>query len=76
MSDMSKQPSGRTPLIAKVVAKAGSVKAVAQAVGLTPQAVSLWTQIPTDKIEAIEQLTGIPAAELRPDLAKLFQQVA
>lgn len=37
---------------------------------LTPQAVSQWKRIPHKRLKKIAELTGIPATELRPDLAE------
>lgn len=32
------------------------------------QAVSQWTRIPVDRVRDVEQITGIPRHELRPDI--------
>jgi DNA-binding transcriptional regulator YdaS (Cro superfamily) len=50
----------------------GMTTTVARALGLTPGAVSQWDKIPAERVIAISAATGIPAAELRPDLAAAF----
>lgn len=52
-----------------VIEEAGSVSALAEALGITFQAVSSWSkQIPAHHVIAIEALTGIRREVLRPDL--------
>lgn len=36
--------------------------------GLSSQAVSQWKRIPATRVIAVEQITGIPRHDLRPDL--------
>jgi DNA-binding transcriptional regulator YdaS (Cro superfamily) len=49
--------------------KAGGPSALAEKLGgLTSQAVSQWKRIPAGRVIAVEQITGIPRHELRPDL--------
>jgi hypothetical protein len=56
----------------RAVASAGGGAAVAQRLGISRSAVGHWAVIPARHIMAMERLTGIPAAELRPDLAAAF----
>lgn len=46
----------------------GGVSALAMALGVTQPSVSGWTRIPVDRVVAVERVTGIARAELRPDL--------
>lgn len=39
---------------------------------ITRSAISQWTKIPVDRVPEVEQVTGIPRHELRPDRADLF----
>ena len=54
--------------IREAIEKAGSVKALAEAAGVTPQCVSQWKKIPIGRVRAIEKGTGIPRHLLRPDI--------
>lgn len=49
---------------------AGSLRELAEIVGLTKQAVHKWKseRIPADYIVKIERATGVPRQHLRPDL--------
>jgi DNA-binding transcriptional regulator YdaS (Cro superfamily) len=47
---------------------AGGTTALANKLGISKQAVSMWERIPADRIIAVEAATGIPREELRPDL--------
>ena len=50
------------------IEKAGSVSALARMVGVRPQAISQWKEIPASRARTIADATGIPLHELRPDL--------
>lgn len=49
---------------------------LADAVGVSREAVRMWRsgqrRIAVDRVAAVSAATGIPAAELRPDLAATF----
>ncbi|MBP4001527.1 transcriptional regulator [Pseudomonas koreensis] len=50
---------------------AGSQSALARVLGCTPQNVQKWCasgRIPAERVLRIEQVTGVPRHELRPDL--------
>lgn len=47
---------------------AGGVGALARSLGIAQPSVSNWKQIPSERVLNIEQLTGIPRTDLRPDL--------
>jgi DNA-binding transcriptional regulator YdaS (Cro superfamily) len=56
----------------KAIEAAGSISALARALGITRQAVMQWEkpdrQIPAEHVPQIERHTGIPRWQLRPDL--------
>lgn len=54
--------------IRRAIEKAGSVKALAELLGLKPQGISQWRRIPAERAARISAITGIPRHELRPDL--------
>ncbi len=41
---------------------------IAQAVGRTRQAVSLWRKVPVEHVTVVERLTGLPRNLIRPDI--------
>ena len=45
----------------------GSAQRLAEALRVTPQAVSQWRRVPLLRCAEVERLTGIPRHELRPD---------
>ncbi|WP_440090466.1 transcriptional regulator [Pseudomonas fragariae (ex Marin et al. 2024)] len=50
---------------------AGSQSALARVLGCTPQNVQKWCasgRIPAERVLRVEQATGVPRHELRPDL--------
>ena len=51
----------------------GRASKLAAALNISPSAISMWQQVPEDKIRAVADLTGIAPADLRPDLADLFR---
>lgn len=53
-------------------AERGRRRALATALHCSPSAISMWREVPSDRLGEISRLTGIPAADLRPDLASLF----
>lgn len=59
-------------LLAFLDAERGRRQALASALGCSPSAISMWKQVPHDRLGDVARLTGISAAELRPDLAGLF----
>lgn len=65
MSDDTDEKSG---LELAVEALGGTAKALAEALKISPQAVSQWEQIPGERVIAVERLTGVHRGRLRPDL--------
>ncbi len=45
-----------------------SLARVARELGITRGAVAQWGKVPAERIGAVSQITGIPLAQLRPDL--------
>jgi TorA maturation chaperone TorD len=52
----------------RAIEAAGGVRALARALGISQPAISSWKRVPSDRLVAVEAATGIPRAELRPDL--------
>jgi len=52
----------------------GRKSALAAELKISPSAISMWDQVPIERIGAVSRFTGIPAEQLRPDLAKVFGQ--
>jgi hypothetical protein len=49
---------------------------VAKGLGLTRAAVATWKRVPDIYLKQVSDLTEIPAAQLRPDLAEMFAEKA
>lgn len=58
----------RDPIVLRAVEAADGAAALARQLGIERQAVSQWRRIPVHHVLTIEQLTGIPRHELRPDV--------
>jgi DNA-binding transcriptional regulator YdaS (Cro superfamily) len=58
----------------EAIQRAGGGAALARGCGVTRFAVNQWRRrgIPADRVGDVSRITGIPAAELRPDLAAAF----
>ena len=63
-------------MIKKVVAKAGGVNALARQLGISSAAVAVWKRVPAARLAAVARITGVPAAEIRPDLAEFAETEA
>jgi hypothetical protein len=50
---------------------AGTFKAIAERLGLTPQAISRWKKIPPVHVMNISEFTGIPPHILRKDVFRV-----
>jgi len=50
----------------------GRKSALAARLNISPSAISMWDQVPTDRVAAVADFTGIPPRDLRPDLAAMF----
>lgn len=54
--------------MSEVRKRAGGLDALARAVGVRKQTVWEWSRVPPKHVLRVEELTGIPASELRPDI--------
>lgn len=55
-------------MLEKIIAKAGGVNALARQLGISSAAVAVWKRVPAARVTAVSRITGVPAAEIRPDL--------
>jgi len=56
-----------TPL-GKAIAAAGNASELARRLGIKVQSIQQWKEIPAKRLRAVEEATGVPRKELRPDL--------
>ena len=56
--------------------RAGGRAKLAERLGITPQAISQWREIPVDRVMDVEAVTGIPRSTLRPDIYPPHREVA
>lgn len=49
-------------------AKRGRRKELADALGISPSAVTMWPRVPAERVLLVEQLTGVSRHDLRPDI--------
>jgi DNA-binding transcriptional regulator YdaS (Cro superfamily) len=52
----------------EAVKRAGGVRALARALGITHQALMTWDKTPSLRVLKVEALTGVSRHRLRPDL--------
>jgi hypothetical protein len=58
----------REPGLEILIDKAGSLKAIAEVLGLTRPAISRWRRVPIEHAIYLEEEFGVPRWELRPDV--------
>jgi DNA-binding transcriptional regulator YdaS (Cro superfamily) len=58
--------------LCKALESVGGFTALARLIGVTPQSVFGWQRVPAERLADVSRVTGVSAAELRPDLAALF----
>jgi TorA maturation chaperone TorD len=58
----------RDPGLDRAIAAVGGVGALARKIGISQPSVSNWTRVPAERVVAVEAVTGVNRAELRPDL--------
>lgn len=61
---MAEKPEG----LKEAINIAGGVGKLGEAIGITGEAVSQWTKVPSERVIPIERATGVPRQRLRPDL--------
>lgn len=61
----------KTEALKRAVANVGGQASFARLIGVTPQAVSQWDEVPPLRVLAVEGVSGVPRHELRPDLYPL-----
>jgi TorA maturation chaperone TorD len=52
----------------EAIRAAGGVGALAQKIGISQPSVSNWSRVPAERVAAVEAVTGVTRAVLRPDL--------
>ena len=60
--------SNRNEALDRAIKAAGGVGALAIGIGVRPQAVSQWDEVPPLRVLEVERVSGVPRYELRPDL--------
>ncbi len=58
----------REPGLSEAIRAAGGVGELARRVGISQPSVSNWTRVPAERVVAVEAVTGVDRAVLRPDL--------
>jgi TorA maturation chaperone TorD len=58
----------RDPALSDAIRAAGGVGQLARQIGISQPSVSNWIRVPADRVVAVEAVTGIDRAALRPDL--------
>ena len=56
------------PGLKRAIAAAGSIRALARALGMCHATLNKWKRIPAQRILDVERVTGVDRAELRPEL--------
>lgn len=52
----------------EAIKNVGSSRALAAAIGVTPQALSQWDKVPPLRVLDVERVSGVHRSRLRPDL--------
>jgi len=60
--------SMRSEPLQDAVRAAGSITALARKLGIAPQAISQWREVPVERVLAVEAATGVSRHSLRPDI--------
>jgi molybdopterin-guanine dinucleotide biosynthesis adapter protein len=58
----------REPGLSEAIRAAGGVGALARKLGISQPSVSNWSRVPAERVTAVEAVTGVGRAVLRPDL--------
>lgn len=54
--------------VKKAIDAAGNASILARKLGIKVQSIQQWTRIPAERLAEVERVTGVPRAELRPDI--------
>lgn len=52
----------------QLILQAGGPRSLAARIGTTRQAVAKWERVPAHWVRLLEELTGVPAEQIRPDV--------
>ena len=63
---MRKRPMERA--VEEAVRREGSLRRVAERLGVTRQAMQQWTSVPVKRVLALEAMSGVSRYDLRPDI--------
>ena len=67
-TEQDKVSSSRRPeLLTKVFEASGGIPALSRALSVSRQAIYMWKEVPTTKVLAVEEISGIRREILRPD---------
>ena len=69
---MVKKP--QSSVLAYAIEKVGSASELARQLGVSRQADSQWREVPPRKARKVSEITGIPLADICPDLYRGIQQ--
>jgi hypothetical protein len=58
--------------IAEIIKAAGGAAKLAEKCGVDRTTPYSWQRVPAEHLAAVAEVTGLPAAKLRPDLARAF----
>ncbi len=64
--DMSKRALERA--VDEAIRREGSLRRVAEKLGVTRQAIQQWSSVPVKRVLMMEEMTGVSRYELRPDI--------
>jgi len=60
--------SRKSQSLVRAIRTLRTAQALADALGITAQALSQWKRVPHMRVLDVERITGIPRHELRPDI--------
>jgi len=63
----------RDAALARAIINAGGVNELARKLGISAPAVSMWRRVPWARVKSVARVSGVPAHELRPDMAAAFR---
>lgn len=68
MLDLSSMTDEKRTALDRAKQAAGGAVKLAEALGVTVQAISQWDEVPPLRVLAVERASGVSRSELRPDL--------